>query len=396
MSAPFLTTSGALFTLDQEHLEIREEARAVAASVAQYAAEADELDVVHRPMAQAVKASGLTRYVIPAAYGGANETLDPLAIAIVREEFAAVSAHLDSLYGMQGVGSYAITVGGSDALRAEWLPKVLSLDAIAAIALTEVEIGSDLRSVSTELREEGDEIVITGEKSFITNAPEAAFFCVLGREGDGYSMAFVPADTPGVTVTSGPDLIAPHIIGGVTFDEVRVPKENRLGETGKAFSLMLQVLAVFRATVAGASLGIGRAALEEALKHTQTREQFGKPLLNLGAVSQKLALSWAELEAARALTYSAAAQAAAAPLAHIAETSMAKVVATETAGRVADRAVQSMGRFGLVRGSDIERHYRNSRPGRIYEGSTEVLLDSLARQLSKRTKAALENGGGIL
>lgn len=391
-----MTASGALFVLDQEHLEIRAEARAVAASVAQYAAEADELDVVHQPMAEAVKASGLTRYVIPAAFGGANESLDPLAIAIVREEFAAVSAHLDSLYGMQGVGSYAITVGGSDEIRNEWLPKVLSLDAIAAIALTEPEIGSDLRSVSTELREEGDEVVVSGEKSFITNAPEAAFFCVLGREGEGYSMALVPADAPGVSVTSGPDLIAPHIIGGVKFDNVRVPKGNRLGEPGKAFSLMLQVLAVFRATVAGASLGIGRAALEEALKHTQTREQFGKPLLHLGAVSQKLALSWAELEAARALTYSAAAQAAAEPLAHIAETSMAKVVATETAGRVADRAVQAMGRFGLVRGSDIERHYRNSRPGRIYEGSTEVLLDSLARQLGKRTKAALENGGGIL
>lgn len=177
---------------------------------------------------------------------------------------------------------------------------------------------------------------------------------------------------------------------------MRVPRGNRIGEAGTAFKLMLQTLAVFRVTVAAASLGIGRAALEEAVKHATEREQFGKPLLALGSVSQKLALSWAELEAARSLTYQAAAQAASNPLAHIADTSMAKIVSTETAGRIADRAVQTMGRFGLVRGSDIERHYRNSRPGRIYEGSTEVLLDSLARQLGKRAKAAEESGGSFL
>ncbi|MGO3828103.1 MAG: acyl-CoA dehydrogenase family protein [Microbacterium gubbeenense] len=382
--------------LDPRYDAIRAEARGIAQSLAPYAAEADELDVVHEPMREAVRASGLGRLVVPAAYGGESDVLDPLAIAIVREEFAAVSAHLDSLYGMQGVGSYSLTIGGSDELKAEWLPKVRTLDAIAAIALTEPEIGSDLRSVTTTIREDGDELVISGVKSFITNAPVASFFNVLAREGDGYSMAFVPAGAPGLSVTSGPDLIAPHIIGEVTFDEVRVPRGNRIGESGTAFKLMLQTLAVFRVTVAAASLGIGRAALEEAVKHATEREQFGKPLLALGSVSQKLALSWAELEAARALTYQAAAQAASNPLAHIADTSMAKVVSTETAGRIADRAVQTMGRFGLVRGSDIERHYRNSRPGRIYEGSTEVLLDSLARQLGKRAKAAEESGGSFL
>lgn len=379
-------------TRDPRYEAIRSEARDVAQSLARYAAEADELDVVHEPMREAVRASRLGRLVVPAAYGGEADVLDPLAIAIVREEFAAVSAHLDSLFGMQGVGSYSLTIGGSDELKAEWLPQVRTLDAIAAIALTEPGIGSDLRGVTTSIREDGDELVISGSKSFITNAPVASFFTVLGREGDGYSMAFVPADAPGLAVTSGPDLIAPHIIGEVHFDEVRVPRANRLGDAGTAFKLMLQTLAVFRVTVAGASLGIGRAALAEAVKHVTAREQFGKPLLALGSVSQKLALSWAELEAARALTYQAASQAASDPLSHIADTSMAKVVATETASRIADRAVQTMGRFGLVRGSDIERHYRNSRPGRIYEGSTEVLLDSLARQLGKRARAAEEGG----
>lgn len=374
-----------LFMLDAAHERIREEARALAAEVAQFADEADEAIVVHEPTAEALKKSNLAQYVVPAAFGGADETLDPLKIAIIREQCMGVSAHLDSLFGMQGVGSYALSIGGSDELRNEWLPKVARVEAIGSIALTEPDIGSDLRGITTTITQEGDSLRISGHKAFITNAGAADFTCVLGREGDGYSMALVPTGTPGLTVTSGPDLIAPHIIGELHLDDVVVPAANRLGEPGKAFSLMLQTLAVFRVSVAGSAVGLAQAALDEAVRHVTSREQFGKPLMALGSVSQALALSWGEVEAARALTYRAAALAASDPLAHIADTSMAKVVATETAGRVVDRAVQVMGRFGLVRGSVIERLYRNARPLRIYEGSTEVLLDSLARQLAKRS-----------
>lgn len=374
-----------LFALDDARLRIREEARALAAEVAPFAAEADEDVAVHPATADALRRSGLVRHVVPAAYGGERDVLDPLSIAIIREQCMGVSAHLDSLFGMQGVGSYALSIGGSDALREEWLPRVARLDAIGSIALTEPGVGSDLRGITTTLVQEGDTLRISGRKSFITNAGAADFACVLGTEGDGFSMALVPTGTPGFTITSGPDLIAPHIIGELALDDVVVPAANRLGEPGKAFSLMLQTLAVFRVSVAGSAVGLAQAALDEAVRHATTREQFGKPLMALGSVSQSLALSWAEIEAARALTYRAAALAASDPLAHIADTSMAKVVATETAGRVVDRAVQAMGRFGLVRGSVIERLYRNARPLRIYEGSTEVLLDSLARQLAKRS-----------
>ena len=146
---------------------------------------------------------------------------------------------------------------------------------------------------------------------------------------------------------------------------------------------MLQTLAVFRATVAGSAVGLAQAALDEALKHAKEREQFGKPLIELGAVSQSLALSWTEVESARAITYRAAALARQEPLRHLDLSSIAKVSATEAAGRVVDRSVQTMGRFGLVSGTKIERLYRNARPLRVYEGATEVLLDSLARRLSK-------------
>ncbi|MCP9977482.1 acyl-CoA dehydrogenase family protein [Actinomadura madurae] len=146
---------------------------------------------------------------------------------------------------------------------------------------------------------------------------------------------------------------------------------------------MLATLAVFRVSVAGSAVGLAQAALDEALRHATVREQFGAPLIALGAVSQNVALSWTEIESARALTYRAAALAGSDPLGRLDLSSIAKVGATEAAGRVVDRSVQVMGRFGLVRGSKIERLYRNARPLRVYEGATEVLLDSLARRLAK-------------
>lgn len=372
-----------LFDLSPEHREVQRVAREVAERIAPVADEADEAVEVHPECLAALKESGLARYVVPARFGGHHDVLDPLTIAVVREQLMASSAHLDSLFGMQGVGSYSLSVGGSDELRQEWLPKVAACEAIAGLALTEPDVGSDLRGVSTTVVEAGGTITVNGRKSFITNGGAADFYCVMAREGDGFSMVLVPADTPGLSIERGSDLIAPHILGELTFTDVKVPAGNRLGVQGKAFNLMLQTLAVFRVTVAGSAVGLAQAAMEEALKHAQTREAFGQPLLGLGAISQGLALSWSEVEAARAITYRAAALAKADPLASLDLSSIAKVQATEAAGRVVDRSLQTMGRFGLVRGSKIERLYRNARPLRVYEGATEVLLDALARRLDK-------------
>lgn len=372
-----------MFELTAQQQEIRERARAVADAVAPYANEADEYTHVHPEVARVLRESGLTRHVVEGTYGGSSPALDPLAIALIREQFMGSSAHLDSLFGMQGVGSYSLSVGGSDALKHEWLPKVAQLEAIPSLGLTEPDVGSDLRAITTTLREEGDTIIVDGVKSFITNAPAADFCCVLAREGEGYSMVLVPMDAAGVSVESGPDLMAPHILGTVRFDSVQVPAVNRLGLPGKAFSLMLQTLAVFRVTVAASGVGLAQAALDEALRHTRERQQFGKPLAELGAVSQSLALSLSEIEASRAFVYQVAARAAIDPLGNLDFASMAKVQATEMAGRVVDRSLQSMGRFGVVRGSKIERLYRNARPLRIYEGATEVLLDAIARRLRR-------------
>lgn len=374
------------FDLSPHHLEIQARARVLAAQVADMSAEADASRVLHKGMAEALAESGLARFSVPAPFGGESETLDPLAIAVIREALMYSSAHLDSLFGVQGIGSYTLAIGGSDELRQEWLPKVAAVEAVASIALTEPDVGSDLRGIKTTLEKVPGGLRLRGQKSFITNAGAAAFYCVLAKEGDGYSMVFVPADTPGLSAVQGDDLISPHILGDLHFDDVIVPEANRLGVEGKAFGLMLQALAVFRVSVAGSATGLAQAALDEALHHAKTREQFGKPLLALGAVSQSLASSWVDVESARAITYRAAALATADPLGHLDFSSLAKVSATEAAGRVVDRSVQSMGRFGLVRGSKIERLYRNARPLRVYEGATEVLLDSLARKLGKSTQ----------
>jgi acyl-CoA dehydrogenase len=378
-----------LFELPGRYRDLQDEARALASSVAGIAAEADESGSVHPVMRARLAASGLAAVTVPKEYGGRFTQVDSLAVAVVREVLAGVSAHLDSLFAMQGIGSYPITAGGSEPVRKRWLPAVASCDAITALALTEPDVGSDLKAITCTVTEHDGELVVSGHKSFITNAGDADCYSVLCRDGDGYSLILVPAATPGVTVTHPHQIIAPHVLGDVVFDGARVPADHGLGQPGEGFRLALATLATFRVSVAGAAVGLAQAALDEAVRHASGREQFGTPLARLGPVPGMLARSWTDIEMARSLTYRAAAAAARDPLASLHLSSMAKVAATEMAGQVVDRAVQVMGRFGLVRGSVIERLYREARPMRIYEGSTEVILDSLARQLMKR------NAGGV-
>jgi acyl-CoA dehydrogenase len=372
-----------MFELPSPYVELQEQARVLAASVRDVAARADESDRIDPDVRARLAASGLAAVTVPAQFGGRHERVDSLAVTVVREALAAESAHLDSLFAMQGIGSYAVAVGGTDAVRKRWLPAVAAMDAIAALALTEPHVGSDLRSIGTTVHETDGELVVDGHKSFITNGGDADFYCVLGKEGDGYSLVLVPATTAGLATDSPHQIIAPHVLSDVILDRVRVPLDHRIGEPGKGFKLALATLATFRVSVAGAAVGLAQAALDEAVRHTSGREQFGVPLARLGPVPMLLAQSWTDIEMARALTYKAAAAAALDPLANLHLSSLAKVGATEAAGRVVDRAVQVMGRFGLVRGSKIERLYREARPMRIYEGASEVLYDSLAKRLVK-------------
>lgn len=376
------------YGLTSAEITLQKEAQQLADSVAPLAAEADAMSVIHPGVREALRASGLTGLMVPAEYGGRFDRVDPLAVCLVREILMKTSSHLDSMFALQGIGSYAITVGGTDEQRRRWLPAVASLETLAGLAMTEENAGSDLKNVETTLTESGDgQLVINGRKTFISNAGAADFYITLVREDlDGksaLSLVLVPADAAGVTSEPSPEIMAPHVLGDVTFENVIVGPDARLGEPGKAMSLVLSTLAVFRVSVAGAAVGLASGALEEAARHARSREQFGRPLLKHGPVAQLLADSWNDVEMARLLTYQAATFARDDAAAALNRSSMAKVAATEAATRVVDRSVQVMGRWGLLTGSPIERYYRQARPMRIYEGASEVLKLGIASTLCR-------------
>ena len=370
------------FSLDQDYLDIQQRARTLCQSIEHLAHEADESSEVHPGILEALQTSALTELMVPAQFGGTFEKVDPLAICVAREVMMATSSHLDSLFAMQGIGSYAITVAGTPEQKEQWLPRIAKAEVMPALAITEQDAGSDIRAVGSEIIAGEEGFTLNGTKAFISNAGSASFYSIFVKEGSGFSMVLVPGDAEGLSTTPSPELAAPHVLGDVSFDNVMLPTSARLGAAGDGMKLVLATLGVFRVSVGGAALGLAQAALEEAVRHTRTREQFGRPLNRLGAIAAMLADSWTEIEMARLLTYRAAQMARdEAPGTTLQHSSMAKLAASETASKVVDRCVQMMGRFGLVRNSKIERLYRQSRPMRIYEGSSEVLRTGIAREL---------------
>ena len=194
------------FDLDPAYLAIQAQARDLARAVEPLARDADELSTVHPGVLAALQQSGLCALMVPESFGGRSPRPDPLAICLVREVLMATSSHLDSLFALQGIGSYAISVGGSDPQKALWLPRVGRAQALAALALTEEDAGSDLKRVATELTESGGGLRLHGAKSFISNGGAADFYVVFAKEQSGFSMVLVPADTKGVSVSPTPEI----------------------------------------------------------------------------------------------------------------------------------------------------------------------------------------------
>ncbi|MCZ6525464.1 MAG: acyl-CoA dehydrogenase family protein, partial [Gammaproteobacteria bacterium] len=199
------------FDLDPKYLEIQQQARDLTQSIEHLAQEADASNDIHDGILEALKSSGLCDLMVPASFGGRFEKIDPVAICVVREVLMATSSHLDSLFALQGIGSYAVTAGGSEQQRTKWLPKIASAEVLPALALTEPDAGSDLKSITTEITVRGDELIINGTKAFISNAGAASFYVVFAKEDTSFSVVLVPADAKGVTVTPTPELIAPPV-----------------------------------------------------------------------------------------------------------------------------------------------------------------------------------------
>ena len=322
---------------------------------------------------------------------GDGAPLDARALCVVREALSYHSALADLAFVMQGLGTYAVSLAAPEHVRDFWLERARAGKSIAAFALTEPEAGSDVSSVRTEARREGDSYVITGRKCFISNAGLADFYTVFARTGtrtDGraeLSAFIVGARMPGFRVAARTELVAPHPVGEVEFDGVRVPAEDRVGAEGQGFRLAMQTMDMFRASVGAAACGMARRALDEAVAHAKARRQFGVTLAMHQLIQEKLAVMQTELDAARLLVYRAAhlKDSGAAPALLTRAASEAKFYATEAAQRVVDEAVQIHGGYGLVRGHPVERLYRDVRALRIYEGTTEIQKLIIAREMLK-------------
>ena len=323
------------------------------------------------------------------AVASPGQAFDLRSFCIIRETLSYSSSLADLAFTMQGLGTYAISLAATEHVRDFWLARATTGKAIAAFALTEPDAGSDVAALKTTARQEDDAYVIDGRKRFISNAGVADFYTVFARtgtrdDGRGEISAFiVSARMPGFTVAERTEMIAPHPIGELELRNCKVPAEDMIGKQGEGLRLSLQTLDVFRASVGAAACGLARRALDESLLHAKSREQFGKPLSGHQLIQEKLADMATELDAARLLVYRAAYLKDAGVERSTREASEAKLFATEAAGRIIDQAVQIHGGTGLVRGTVVERLYRDARALRIYEGTSEIQKLVIANQLLK-------------
>ncbi|WP_329029397.1 acyl-CoA dehydrogenase family protein [Streptomyces sp. NBC_01423] len=308
-----------------------------------------------------------------------------LDLCLLRESLARGCTEAETALALQGLGGFPVLRSGTPAQRERWLPEVRAGRAVAAFALSEPGAGSDAAALALDASPDSGGWRLTGEKCWISNAPEADFYTVFARttpgaRARGVTAFLVPADRPGLTGTAL-EMLSPHPIGALAFDGVRVTADDMLGEPDKGFAVAMDTLNLFRPSVGAFALGMARAALDATVEHTATRTAFGGPLSGLQAVSHQVAEMATRTEAARLLVYAAAAAHDAGEPGVPRRAAMAKLYATETAQFVVDTAVQLHGARALRRGHLLEHLYREVRAPRIYEGASEVQRTIIAKEL---------------
>lgn len=345
-----------------------------------------DVDAACRALVKQLGEAGWLKHAIGGrGYGGASEAIDTRAVCLIRETLARHSGLADFAFAMQGLGSGAITLFGSDENKRDYLTRVGRGEAIAAFALSEPDAGSDVAAMACAATLDGDHYVLNGEKTWISNGGIADMYVVFARTGEapgarGISAFIVDADLPGFEIAERIDVIAPHPLARLRFTDCRVPVSKRLGAAGQGFKVAMATLDVFRTSVAAAALGFARRALDEALARATARKMFGKTLADFQLTQAKLAQMATGIDAAALLTYRAAWQRDQGRRV-TKEAAMAKLTATETAQQVIDAAVQMFGGLGVVSEQPVERLYREIRSLRIYEGATEVQQMIIAREL---------------
>jgi acyl-CoA dehydrogenase len=348
-------------------------------------------DAIDKECVSLVKALGQGGWLKPAiagkAHGGASEVIDTRTICLLREELAWHHGLADFAFAMQGLGSGAISLKGTPEQQAAYLPRVASGSALAAFALSEPDAGSDVAAMQCSATETPEGYRLNGDKTWISNGGIAHFYVVFARTGEapgarGISAFVVDADTPGLEIAERIDVIAPHPLAKLHFNNVLVPHAKRIGAAGEGFKVAMATLDVFRTSVAAASLGFARRAMDESITWAKQRKMFGQSLADFQITQSKLAQMATLLDAATLLTYRAAwlrdqgqriTQ----------EAAMAKMTATENAQQIIDMAVQMHGGMGVKKGCIVESLYREIRALRIYEGATEVQQLIIGRDLLK-------------
>ena len=357
-----------------EHRGIAEKLDAFAASGVLASVDHHDTDKACRALVKSLGEAGL----LGLATGDAGRrAIDSRSVCLAREMLAWHDGLADFAFAMQGLGTGAIGLSGSEELKAAVLPKVTSGDWVSAFALSEKEAGSDVAAMACAARADGDSYVLDGEKTWISNGGIADVYTVFARTGEapgtrGISAFVVFADDPGFSIAERIEVIAPHPLATIRLDNCRIPASRRLGAGGEGFKIAMRTLDIFRASVAAAALGFARRALDEGLAHARTRKMFGATLGDLQLTQAALGDMATGIDAAALLTYRAAWRRDVQQLPTTKEAAMAKMTATETAQSVIDRSVQLFGGRGVKSGEITEKLYREIRALRIYEGATEV------------------------
>jgi len=370
---------------DGSHKALAEKLDAFAASGALSRIDHSDTDGACRAIVRALGQAGL----LDAATGaGGSQPIDSRAACLTRETLAWHDGLADFAFAMQGLGTGAIGLSGSEELRRTVLPKAQAGEWISAFALSEKEAGSDVAAMTCAARKDGDYYVLDGEKTWISNGGIADVYTVFVRTGEapgtrGISAFVVFADDPGFSIAERIDVIAPHPLATIRFENCRIPASRLLGAPGEGFKIAMRTLDIFRASVAAAALGFAKRALDEAVAYAKARPMFGNHLSDLQLTQAAFGDMAAEIDAGALLTYRAAWRRDVQGLPTTKEAAMAKMVATENAQSVIDRAVQMFGGRGVKSGEITESLYREIRALRIYEGATEVQKLIIARELLK-------------
>ena len=357
-----------------------EDARRIGRDVLAPIAEAGEPGGVNRPLLEALGREGLLPRLFPE-----DGEVSATTLCLLREALALESTETETALALQGLGGYPILQSGSPELAKRWIPEVAAGRAVAAFALSEPEHGSDAARLELAAERDGDGWRLTGEKTWISNAPDADVYTVFARTtpeaGSKGVTAFAVAGDAGGLSGEPLELLAPHAVGRLRFDGVRVDSGEVLGEIDAGFKVAMLTLDLFRPSVGAFAVGMARAALDAALGHAAARQAFGKPIREFQAVGHALAEMATRTEAARLLVYSAAEAYDARRPDVTRRSAMAKLFATEAAQWVVDAAVQILGARALERGHLLEKLYREVRAPRIYEGTSEIQREVIARDL---------------